>query len=279
MLVGMFLFAANDTMGKWLVATYSVGQVLLVRSVVALIVLAPILWRFGLRRLVRVERPGIQALRVVFSTLEVFCFYWAVRFLPLADVMTYWLAVPLLVAALSPFLLKEPVGWRSWSFIAIGFVGVVIALDPAGVIDPWPMIVALIGMASFAGMMITGRSLRGTPDTVLVFWQIVGALVAGLVLGPATWVAPTAPDFALLGFLGVVAMLAHVCVNRALKLGDAALITPFQYTILPWAVVMGWLVFGDVPDGAMIAGAAVIVGSGIGLIWRKNARALPDIPG
>jgi drug/metabolite transporter (DMT)-like permease len=170
MLLGMFLFVVNDTMGKWLVATYSVGQILLIRSCFALIVLAPFLWRFGLPRLVRVGRPRLQALRVAFSTAEVFCFYWAVRYLPLADVMTYWMAVPLVVAALSPFILNEPVGWRSWTFIVIGFCGVILALNPGGASDPWPIAVALIGMLTFAGMMITGRTLRGTPDTVLVFW-------------------------------------------------------------------------------------------------------------
>lgn len=106
MLLGMFMFTLNDAIGKWLVATYSVGQVLLIRSAFALIVLAPFL-RGGWRMLTGIERPRLQATRVAFSTLEVFCFYFAVTSLPLADVMTFWLAAPIYVAAVSPWLLGE----------------------------------------------------------------------------------------------------------------------------------------------------------------------------
>lgn len=120
MLLGIFLFAINDTLGKWLVATYSVGQVLLIRSIAALVVLSPLLWRMGWRQLVTVERPGMQVLRVGLSSLEVYAFYFAVIYLPLADVMTYWLAAPIYVAAMSPFLLGEQVGWRRWTAIFIG---------------------------------------------------------------------------------------------------------------------------------------------------------------
>lgn len=107
MLLGMLLFALNDAMGKWLVSTYSQGQVILIRSAAALVILVPIVWRAGLSGLVKIERPGLQVARVFFSTAELFCFYFAVASLPLADVMTYWLAAPIYVAALSPFLLGE----------------------------------------------------------------------------------------------------------------------------------------------------------------------------
>ena len=131
MLVGMLAFALNDAMGKWLVASYSVGQVVLIRSIVAVLVLAPFLWHRGFtQQVLKVERPWLQFARVVFSTAEVFAFYYAVAFLPLADVMTYWLAAPIYVAAVSPFLLGEKVGWRRWTAIAIGFSGVVVALEP-----------------------------------------------------------------------------------------------------------------------------------------------------
>lgn len=271
MLTGMFLFSLNDAIGKWLVATYSVGQVLLIRSAVALLVLAPFLWRWGLQPLVAVERPGIQAARVAFSTGEVICFYWAVTHLPLADVMTFWMAAPLCVAAAAPLVLGEHVGLGRWAATGAGFAGVVIALEPggAGGGPGWAVMVALIGMACFAAMIVTGRQLRGTPDTTLVFWQICGALLAGILIAPWAWVPPTLPDLALLGLLGVVAMLAHVCVNRALKLAPAAMVAPIQYTLLPWAVLLGWLFFGDVPRIAMLLGASVIVAAGLLILLRE----------
>ena len=271
MLLGIFLFAINDTLGKWLVATYSVGQVLLIRSIAALVVLSPLLWRMGWRQLFTVERPGMQVLRVGLSSLEVYAFYFAVIYLPLADVMTYWLAAPIYVAAMSPFLLGEQVGWRRWTAIFIGFVGVMIALEPSAATLTAPALISIFGTFCFAFMMLSGRALRGTPDKVLVFWQLVGAGVLGLVTAPFGWVQPSSFDLALLGGLGVVAMVAHVCVNRAMKLADAAVVAPFQYTLLFWAVVFGFFVFGDVPRSATLIGAAIIIAAGMFIFFRERA--------
>ena len=270
MLVGMALFSLNDAMGKWLVATYTVGQVLLIRSLAALVVLLPFLWSFGVLRLFQVERPGLQALRVLFATAEVFCFYLAVRDLPLADVMTFWLAAPIYVAAVSPLFLGERVSARRWIAIGLGFAGVLIALAPSGAVSGTATAAAMIGSACFAAMVVTGRTLRGTPDTALVFWQLVGAGLAGAVTVPFAWSNPTATDWALLSLLGVVAMLAHICITRALKLADAALVAPLQYTLLPWAVLLGWLFFGDVPTMAMLTGGLVIVAAGLILLLPEK---------
>jgi drug/metabolite transporter (DMT)-like permease len=272
MLLGMFLFALNDAMGKWLVASYSVGQVLLIRSLAALIFLAPFLWSFGLQRLLRVERPGLQALRVAFCAAEVFCFYFAVRDLPLADVMTFWLAAPIYVAAMSPFLLGERVSARRWVAILFGFVGVLVALSPSGAVSGTATLAAVAGSMCFAAMMMTGRSLRGTPDTALVFWQLVGVAVAGAIAAPLAWVPPSTLDWGLLGLLGVVAMGAHLCVTRALKLADAALIAPLQYTLLPWAILLGWIFFADRPGGAMLLGGGIVIAAGLLLLLPDRER-------
>lgn len=274
MLLGMLLFALNDAMGKWLVATYSQGQVILIRSAAALVILVPIVWRAGPSGLVKIERPVLQVARVFFSTAELFCFYFAVAALPLADVMTYWLAAPIYVAALSPFLLGEKVGWRRWTAIAIGFVGVLIALKPSSASLTSAALFSILGSAAFAFMMLSGRQLRNTPDTVLAFWQIIGAALAGIVavfLTPSGWLpVQSGFDLALLGLLGVVAMAAHVLVNRALKLADAATVAPLQYTLLLWAVIFGWLFFGDVPQTSIVLGAGLIVLSGLYIFFREN---------
>ena len=270
MLIGMLLFALNDVMGKWLVATYSVGQVLLIRSAAAMVILVPFLWKSGMKPLLNVERPGMQFLRVFLSSAEVYCFYFAVITLPLADVMTYWLAAPIYVAAMSPFLLGERVGWRRWTAIVIGFVGVIVALQPSAATLTAPALISILGSFCFAFMILSGRALRGTPDTTLVFWQLVGAGVFGLVSLPFGWVTPTGFDFFLLALLGVVAMVAHMCVNRALKLADAATVSPIQYTLLFWAIIFGWMVFGDVPRLAMLIGAAIIVFAGLFIFLREQ---------
>lgn len=270
MLLGMLMFSLNDAMGKWLVATYSVGQVVLIRSAAAGILLLPFLWFRGPKKLVTLERPRLQLARVIASTAEVFAFYFAVVTLPLADVMTYWLAAPIYVAAVSPLVLKETVGWRRWTAIAIGFVGVIIALEPSSQAFTLPALVSILGSMFFAFMMISGRSLRGTPDTTLAFWQIVGAAFAGLLWAPFDWTPLKPLDTALLCLLGVVAMLAHVLVNRALKLADAATVAPLQYTLLFWAIVFGWLIFGDTPRLSMVLGAGLIVASGLFIFFREQ---------
>lgn len=123
---------------------------------------------------------------------------------------------------------------------------------------------------AFAFMLVLGRTLRGTPDTTLVFWQIVGAGLAGLVWVGFEWTPVSPRDLILLGLLGVVAMLAHVLVNRALKLADAATVAPLQYTLLFWAILFGWLVFGDVPRLSMLAGSGFIVASGLFIFFREQ---------
>jgi drug/metabolite transporter (DMT)-like permease len=284
MLLGMLMFALNDTMGKWLVASYGLGQVVLLRSVAALVILVPMVWMAGLPALTKAERPWMQLARVVCSTAEVFCFYYAVMYLPLADVMTYWLAAPIYVAALSPLLLGDHVGWRRWTAIAIGFVGVIITLEPSAAMFTAPAVISIIGSAAFAFMMISGRFLRGTPDTTLVFFQVVGAGLAGLAFAPFDW-SPIQSgfDLGLLGLLGIVAMAAHMLVNRALKISDAATVAPLQYTLLLWAVIFGFLFFGDVPRLTMLIGAALIVASGLFIFIReqmlkKRDTVLPAVP-
>ncbi|MCK4205185.1 DMT family transporter [Brucella pituitosa] len=271
MLIGMLMFSLNDAMGKWLVASYSVGQVILIRSVAALVILAPFLWRAGLQPIIKAEKPLLQAARVFFSTFEVFAFYFAVMYLPLADVMTYWLAAPIYVAAASPFLLGEKVGWRRWTAIGIGFVGVIIALNPSSAMFTAPAIISILGTIAFAFMMISGRSLRATPDKTLVFFQLMGALIAGVIFAPLDWRPLGAPaEIGLMLLLGVVAMGAHMLVNRALKISDAATVAPLQYTLLLWAVLFGWMFFGDIPKASMLIGAALIVGSGLFIFFREQ---------
>ena len=127
MLAGTALFSINDALGKWLLATYSVGELLLVRSMTALTLLAPFVYRAGITAFAGAPRRWLQLLRIVLSTLEVAMFFWAVSYLPLADTVTFYLAGPIYVTAFSVILLREHVGWRRWTAVLIGFVGVLLA--------------------------------------------------------------------------------------------------------------------------------------------------------
>ncbi|MFN7223898.1 MAG: DMT family transporter [Paracoccaceae bacterium] len=266
MLSGMLLFSLNDVMGKWLVGSYPVAQVMAIRSLSALAVLTPFLLHGDLRRIWQADLPALQALRAGLLVVEGFGFYAAVAYLPLADVVTYWLAAPIYVAALAPLVLGERVSGKVYAASGLGFVGVVIALDPSRVTLTPAAGIALLGSAAFAGAMLLGRKLRGTPDTVMVCWQIVGALIAsGLILAFSidSWM-PTPPrDLAALCLLGVVAMAAHILVNRAFKHAQAAVVMPYQYSLLIWAILFGAIFFSDIPRPAMLLGAGLIVAVGL----------------
>jgi drug/metabolite transporter (DMT)-like permease len=275
MIAGIFLFAVNDALGKWLMATYSVGQVLLVRSLAAMVLLAPFIWRDA-ATFATAPRWGQQALRAVFATVEVGCFYWAVAYLPLADVMAYYLAGPIFVTAIAGTLLGEPVGWRRWSAVVAGFIGVIVCLRPGVAAFTWPALIALIGSFTFSLSMISTRFLRGTSGTVLVTTQTVAALIFGIAVAPFAWVSPNASDLVLLALLGMVAMVAHVCVNRSLTVAPASVVVPYQYTTIVWAVLFGYLVFNDVPDVWMLAGGTIIIGAGLVIFLREQQLARRD---
>lgn len=273
MLVGIFFFAANDAMGKFMVATYSVGQVLLVRSIAALVVLSPFIKREGLAAFTSAPRPWLQVVRAAFATFEVACFYGALTDMALADVMTFYLAGPIYVTAVSPFLLGEKVGWRRWAAVLVGFVGVMIALNPSsGALSPASMI-AIAGSLSFSIFMVCTRLVRGTSGIVLVTTQNVSALVFGAIVAPLSWVALSWSDAALLTLLGVIAMIAFLCINKALSIAPASVVVPYQYTSIFWAITLGYIFFGDIPSVPMLIGAGIIIAAGIYIFIREQQAA------
>jgi drug/metabolite transporter (DMT)-like permease len=278
MLLGCLLYSANDALGKWLLVTYSVWQMLLIRSVAALILMAPFIWRAGWPAFRDAPRPGLQIVRIVLSSLEVVMFFVAVTHLPLADTVIFYLAGPIYVTALSALLLGEKVGWRRWSAVLIGFAGVVISLRPSPATLTWPALIALAGSISFAFLMITTRVVRGTPDIVLASGQIIATFVLGIVSAPFAWKAAPTGDVLQMALLGVVAVTALLCVNRSLKLAPASVVVPYQYTLLVWATVFGYLVFGDVPTPHVIIGGVIIVAAGLFIFFREQRVASDNEP-
>lgn len=272
MLIGDFMFSLNDAMAKWLAASFAVGQILFLRSVGSVFVLAPMVIRQPLSDLWRVEQPRIQILRVVFATIDLSLFYAAVAYLPLADVMTFYMAAPIYVAAVSHFLLGERIGWRRWLAVLIGFVGVVIALRPSAAMLAWPSIFGLLGSLGFAMTIVFNRKLRATSDATLVTWQSAVALVVGAVMCVGHWQPFTGGELVALLLLGVVSSSAHLLITRSLKMAPASVLAPLQYTLLLWAVILGWMFFGDLPDTQTWIGAAVIVASGLFIFHRGNIK-------
>jgi len=249
---------------------------MLIRSGTTMILLIPLIWRAGRAAFAGAPRPGLQVLRVLLSTAEVVMFFWAVGYLPLADAITFYLAGPIYVTAFSALLLKEKVGWRRWCAVLVGFAGVVIALRPSAASFTLPALIALVGSVFFALLMIVTRIVRDTSDTVLMSGQFFGSFAFGAVTAPFVWITPTPYDFFFLSAFGAVSIVALFCVNRSLKLAPASVVVPYQYTMLIWAIALGYLVFGDVPDAFMLFGATIIIAAGLYIFWRDQIVARRD---
>src|SRR5882724_1425560 len=218
MMLAVLLFSLNDTLGKWLAASYQAPQILLFRSIFAMLVLAAL-------------------------------------------------------------FLGEKVGWRRWSAVLVGFAGVVIALQPAATHFGWQAGLALLGSIMYAIFLTVTRSLRGTPDVVMAFWQIGSSLVLGTFLTPFVFVPFVRwYDLVLLSLLGLVSLGAIICVNRSLKLAPASVVVPYQYMMIVWAVIFGYAFFGDVPAPATLIGAAIIVAAGLFIFIREQKLSRPFEP-
>jgi S-adenosylmethionine uptake transporter len=195
--------------------------------------------------------------------VDTFAFYYATRSMPLADVMTFYMATPLIVTALSAPLLGEKVERFRWIAVVIGFVGVLIALRPSPQMFSWAAPIALFGATSFALSQTITRKLRGIHWLPLVLWQFVGGGLIGAATVPWVWTTPSLFDLGLMFLLGIVAMVCFIFIVRALSLARAAVLAPLQYSAILWAAIMGWLVWRDVPTLPIVVGNAIIIGSGL----------------
>jgi S-adenosylmethionine uptake transporter len=266
-LAGVFLFALNDALGKWLVADYGVGQLMMLRSIGAGLALGPTV--LALRpALAHVVDPPLQVLRILCISADTFSFYLATRYMPLADVMTFYMASPLIVTALSAPLLGEKVERFRWIAVAIGFVGVVIALRPTPQMFSWASPLALFGATMFALGQTLTRKLRGAHWLQLTVWQFAGGGLIGAATVRFAWTTPSAFDLVLMALVGIVSMVCYVFITRALALARAAVLAPLQYSAILWTTLMGWLVWRDTPTLPIIVGNAVIIGGGLYLAAR-----------
>ncbi len=261
-LAGVAMFALNDALGKWLVADYGVGQLMALRSIGAGVVLAPMILSLRVN-VIDPRRPWLQGLRVLCAAVDTFAFYYATRAMPLADVMTFYMATPLITTALSALLLGEKVERFRWIAVLVGFVGVLIALRPSPHMFSWGAPIALFGATSFALSQTLTRELRGVHWLPLVFWQFVGGGLIGAATAPWVWTTPGLFDLGLMFVVGVVAMSCFICIVRALALAPASVLAPLQYSAILWAAVLGWLIWRDAPTLPIVIGNAVIIGSGL----------------
>ena len=280
-LAAYFLFVCLDSSAKWLgLVGIPALQVMFVRYAVHL----------GLAAGINLPRQGLGLLRSNNMRLEMaraagligatLCNFTAVRYLPLTVTGAIGFTVPLIITALSVLFLKEKVGWRRWTAIGVGFVGVLIIVRPGSeVFNPFTLL-SLGGACSYAIYAMMTRRLAGVDSAGTQ--QFYGAAVPALVLAPlaiATWVWPSTPvDWTVLALIGIIGFSGHQFITVAHSFAPASTLAPFAYVQIVFFAAVSWLVFNQPPDIWLYVGAPIVMASGLYIWLRERALAKPVTP-
>jgi drug/metabolite transporter (DMT)-like permease len=267
MLAAVFMFSAMDTLAKHLLKSYPMSALMWARYAVHMVVMLILLWpRMGLQ-LLRTSRPGLQVLRGLLLVASTMFFYFALRYLPLAE-----------AAAISfgP-MLGDKVSGRQWMAVTLGFVGVMIIMRPGGGVLSLAAVFPLATAILFSVYQIVTRKLSGREDpyTTLFYTALVGVAVTSFA-APLHWVTPTPLQAALMLVMGLLAGTGHLMLIRAMEHASPATLAPFIYSQLVWSTGLAFLAFGDFPDTVTLAGMLVIVGAGLLAVNWQHMRRLSD---
>lgn len=296
MLLAMLLFASMDALAKYLTTVYPIAQILWLRFAVFLVVslvLAGLVAPRGRRqpgaarrRPWQSRRPLLQVARSLMLVGEMSVFMLGFRHLPLADVHAVAAAAPLIALALAVPVLGETVPLRRWLAVLCGFAGVLVILRPGWTEFGWIQAMPVAAACLWGGYQVFLRHVaRFDPPEVTTFYTAATGLAAATLAVPLLWVTP---DLAGWGMLLLVALLgagAHVTLILALDAAPAAVLQPYNYTLLLWAALLGYFAFGDLPDIWTVAGAALVVASGLYVLQgdlrqaRAARRASRPLPG
>ncbi len=275
-LAGGAVLTLNDGLVKTLAAEFPTGQVLAIRGMFIYFMIILFAIRMGgIHTAWQIRSWKGQTLRGFCVVGSSFCFVTGLSYLPLADAIAIAFAGPLFVTMLAPMMLGETVGWRRWAAVLVGFVGVLVIVRPGTTAFQWFAVFPL--MASFLGGMrdLITRKVAAHETTVAVLFVTTTAVMAA---GFSTWFFTdwVAVEWHHLKYFvgsGLLVGTAHYLLIEAFRLGEAALVSPFKYGNELWAVLFGYLLFGDLPDAATLLGAAVVSLSGLYILHRERIRA------
>lgn len=273
MMLSVALFSVMDATSKWLSQTYPVAELLFFRSFFALVPLTVLVSQCGGWRELRSRQPVLQGLRALAGLASMALFFLAFRSMPLADAIAIAFAGPLFMTVLSIPMLHEQVGLRRWAAVVVGFVGVLVIARPGAGIFGLTALLPLAGALCGALAMIFVRRLSVTDSnaSIICYHALLCTAVSAVWL-PFEWVTPAPLHWLPLIALGLIGGTAQIFLTQAFRLAPAAAIAPFKYTAIIFAIGFGYLLFGDVPDGWTLAGASVVVGSGLYILHRESVR-------
>ena len=273
MLLGTALLTSNDAVLKWLTGGYSVGQIMLCRGIFIGIPLSILVWRAGGLVSLRPHNPKGHFLRASLVIIGTFLFVTGLRFLPLTEAVAIAFAGPLFITAMAQPLLGEHVGWRRWMAVIAGFIGILVIMRPGGSAIQWAALFPLCASLTGAFRDILTRRLSAYETSVsLLFYTTVGVTLAGLATVPFQWTPVLAIDWGLFALCGFLIGSAQFLMIETFRLGEAALVAPFKYSGVIWAAVLGFLVWGDIPNLDTAAGAGVVIISGLYILHRERVR-------
>jgi drug/metabolite transporter (DMT)-like permease len=277
MLSAMAILPAMDAIGKHLGQVLPVLVVVWARLVFASLFTFPaVLIRHGVAGAIRPQRPLVQVARSLLMVMSTLSFFSGLRYLPLADTLAIFFIMPLVVTALSPLVLGEHVGVRRWSAVVVGFIGTLIIIRPGFQSANVGILWALSAGTSMAAFFLLTRKIAGSIDALINNFQttLIGAVLMSLVM-PVVWQSPGLENWGLMALMGAIAALGHYAMVRAYDLASAPTLAPLAYTEMVSAAIIGYLVFGDVPDLWTVVGVAILVASAIYISLRESRLGRP----
>ncbi len=269
---GWLILACMDAGSKVLTANYPVVQILWFRYLLLIVVAYWLMKRLG--KSIDLRRPWLQLSRGLLLVAQMAILVHAFSQMALANVHAVLSITPLLVTALSVPLLGEKVGVRRWSAVGIAFIGMLVILRPGlGVLQPITFLVLLSALIGAIYLVLTRLVGRTDPPEVSLFWLAITGLVILSAIVPFFWHVPTnASDWGLLFLVAVLGIIGHFCLIKGFQLAEASVLQPYIYTSLIGAILIGYVVFDDLPDLPTIVGALIIVTSGLYVFARERQQ-------
>ena len=273
MLIATILFAGSSALSKWLVATYPIGEMLFVRAVTALIGASLVILPATGLAVFRTRRPRDHMLRGISQSCAQTFLIIAFSLMPLASAVAINFSAPLFATVASIVFLKETVGPVRWGALIVGFVGVLLVSAPGVDTFQSGSLFALANAILFGTVTVGVRGMTATESAeTLTMYQMVVLTVVFTAALPFGWIAPTAYDWGAMMVNGLGNALGQYLWTRALHLAPTSAVVPFNYFSLVWAILLGFLVWGDIPSAALLAGSAIVVASGMFLLWHESRR-------